>query len=169
LQRAPRRLLDSALGAARDEVRHTSMVSALARAFGGTPERPQIDPMPLRDLESVALENAVEGCVRESFGVVVALWQSRFAASHAVRRVYAQIAEDELRHARLAWQVAAWADRRLSRSARARVRVARKDAVETLRAELESEPGAELVEVAGIPSATQARALVEHVQRSLWI
>ena len=168
LHGAPPSLLRAARRAERDEIRHARSVSRLARAFGAAPKAARVERLPLRDLESVALENVAEGCVRETFGALVARWQSRHAASVKVRRIYARIAEDELRHAALAWRIAAWAESGLSRRARQQIQAAERETVSALHRELAVEPSAELVEHAGIPRAAQALALAEHVTSSLW-
>jgi hypothetical protein len=61
LHGAPRSLLDLARRAAREEIAHARMVSRLAREFGAEPEPVRVSPLPLRDLEAVAIENATEG------------------------------------------------------------------------------------------------------------
>jgi hypothetical protein len=165
---APRSLLDAARRAERDEVRHARVVAGLARAFGVETPPARVEKLPIRDLASIALENVVEGCVRETYGALAAKWQARHAVSSRVRRAYARIAGDELRHAELGWRVAAWAEARLSRGARARVRAARREAVSELLTEVAAEPSAELVEHAGVPRAAQASALVKELARSVW-
>ena len=62
---APTELLREARRARRDEVRHTAMMTRLARRFGRSvsPPRPPV-ATPVRSLFEIALENAVEGCVR---------------------------------------------------------------------------------------------------------
>jgi len=59
-------------------------------------------------------EIAVEGCVRETFGALEATFQAKNANDPQIRRVMRRIAEDETRHAALAWRVAAWIEPRLS-------------------------------------------------------
>ena len=82
------------------------MVSRLARTFGAEPEPVRITPCRCETFETVAVENAIEGCVRETYGALVSFWQARAAGDPKVREVYARIAEDELstRHSRGAWQ-----------------------------------------------------------------
>ncbi|HEY8091894.1 MAG TPA: ferritin-like domain-containing protein, partial [Polyangiaceae bacterium] len=105
---APAALLRGARRARRDEVRHTAMVSRLARRHGGAPRTPHAPaPTSVRPLLAIALENAVEGCVRETYGAVVNLVEARASSDPAVRRAMKSIAEDECRHAELAWEVAA--------------------------------------------------------------
>jgi hypothetical protein len=135
LHGAPRRLLRAAESAAQDEVRHARMARALTRRFGGSARPPHVAKRELRSLEEVAVENAVEGCVRETFGALTAMFQARAAADPSVRAAMSAIARDESRHAALGWQVAAWAEARLGAAARARVSAARHAAVEQLHAE----------------------------------
>ena len=96
-------------------------MSALARRFGGAVDAPRVAARAVRSLEELAVENAAEGCARETFGALVATWQARAAGNPLVRGVMARIARDETRHADLAWAVDGWARGRLeSRRARAR-------------------------------------------------
>jgi len=121
----------------------------------------------VRSLERIALENAVEGCVREAAGALVATWQASRAKDVAVRRSMARIAADETRHAALAWAVADWIEPRLSPGARERVRRARRGALDRLEREMASEPARDLVRVAGLPGAREARALVDALRLHL--
>ncbi len=63
----------------------------------------------LRSLEALAVENAVEGCVRETMGALFAMHQAASAADPHVRATMVSIAPDETRHAALGWAVAEWA------------------------------------------------------------
>lgn len=49
----------------------------LAARYGATAPRPRVERAPVRSLEDIAVENAVEGCVRETFGALVGAWQAR--------------------------------------------------------------------------------------------
>ena len=167
LHGAPRALTAGALRSARDEVRHTRATSRLARRFGARPCPARVTKRAPRSLEAMAIENAVEGCVRETFGALLALWQAAHAEDAEVRRAMETIADDETRHAALAWSIAAWADARLDDAARARVRAARAEAVETLRVEAGATPARALVRVAGLPEADRARAMVDAMATTL--
>jgi hypothetical protein len=107
-----------------------------------------------RSLEAIAIENAAEGCVRETWGAVIALWQTNTAADPEVRAVFAQIAKDEARHAALAWAVDEWVRPLLDDDARARVDAAREAAAQ----ELFSNPG----------EALAALGLLARARHSLW-
>jgi len=134
---APRELVDAARACARDEARHARTMARLARAHGAAIERVRVEDVGERDLESIARENAVEGCVGETYGALLAVWQAEHASDPDVRAAMREIAPDETRHAALAWAIAAWADARMSEDARARVRRARDEAVRALAADVE--------------------------------
>jgi hypothetical protein len=57
----------------------------------------------------LALENAVEGCVHETFAAARAAWQASYASDPSVRSLSAVLAADEAAHADLAADVHAWA------------------------------------------------------------
>jgi hypothetical protein len=156
---APAALRRAALRAAEDEVRHARMVGALARRFGGTVEAPVVERGPVRDLFAIALENALEGCVRETWGALQAAWQAEHAESLGVRAALRTIANDEARHALLGWKIAAWAESKLSAVETQRLRAARARAVDELVLALAVEPDASLVREAGLPRAEEAVAL----------
>jgi hypothetical protein len=131
---APRSILRACSRAARDEVRHARTTRALARRRGQETSAPIVGPMRARSLEALALENAVEGCVRETWGAFQA---TRTAHAHAeldVRAAMKRIARDETRHAALAWTLAAWLEPRLDAAARERVRAARDAEARTIAA-----------------------------------
>ena len=75
---APPTLLRAARRARRDEVRHTAMTTRLARRHGASPRLPESPaPARARSLFEVALENAVEGCIRETYGAVQGLVEAQ--------------------------------------------------------------------------------------------
>ncbi len=158
---APASLVRAARRAARDEVRHAQAMRGLSRRFGARPARPKTARYASRSLEAIARENAVEGCVRETYGAMLATWQGETAGDGGVRATMRRIAHDETRHAVLAWSLARWAERRLDRAARARLADARRAAVEALRAELATEPDAAMVKLLGMPRSAHALALVD--------
>jgi hypothetical protein len=165
---APRGLLRGMSRAARDEVRHARRTRALARRFGA-----KLAPVPRpsaasRSLEDIARENAVEGCVRETFGALVAHYQSEHAKDPELRGALSRIARDETRHAALSWQLHAWLERRLDRAARQRVKQAQEAAARKLYAELAT-PGADDPEnLAGFPAPETSRALFQKACPALW-
>jgi len=130
--RAPEELVTAARSAAKDEARHARLMTRLAKRFGAKVPRVAYEDRGVRDLESVARENAVEACVGETFGALLAEWHASHARDAEVRDVMRAIAPDELRHAALGWAVDAWAKTRLSDEANDRVRTARDEAARNL-------------------------------------
>jgi hypothetical protein len=118
------------------------------------------------DLESLAVENAVEGCVRESMGAVIAAHQATHARDRAVARAMRRIAADEARHAALAWAIDAWIATRLTPGARERVRAAKRAAVAELQRDAAHPVSPEVVAVAGLPPAGRHARLVEAFARA---
>jgi len=165
---APASLLRATESAANDEVRHARTMSTLAAAHGASPPRARVRAMKRpRSLEALARENAVEGCVHETFGALVAWHQARHAADGEVRRAFARLAADETRHAALAWSVARWAAGRLAPAARARVEAARHRAARALRTALAVREGAPFDALVGNPSPGDAAALHAGLVREL--
>jgi hypothetical protein len=159
---APPELSRAARLAARDEARHTRLTRALAVRYGAEPPRrlsSRKPPLPPRSLETVAAENAVEGCVRETFGALVAHIQAERAEDPAVRSAMREIARDETRHAALAWAMARWAEARLDEQARARVAKKRRREARRLARSTRSAVPPSLTRAAGVPTTAEARAL----------
>lgn len=162
---APPSLLRGCRRARVDEVRHARMARTIAERYGGVVD---VAPPPppslswrasrsgLRSLEAIAIENAVEGCVRETFGVLVGMWQAEHAPTKQLRAFFAVLARDESRHAALAARIDAWLLSRLDREACARVELARERALASLRLSLSHDPLPGL----GLPSAAHAHALL---------
>lgn len=111
---APAGLVADAHRAALDEVNHAKLCLGLASAYAGE----AIVPGPFDFGRGVAIDTALgglaartflEGCVGETLAAVQAAEQLAVAEDPAVRAVLQTIAEDEARHAELAWRTVAWA------------------------------------------------------------
>jgi hypothetical protein len=167
---APRSLVARAGESARDEVRHARVMSRLARARGATPARATATATATKSttptttraarLAELARDNAVEGCVRETFGAVVATWQSMHATDARVARAMKAIARDETRHAALAWAIASWLDGELDARSRAEVRRATSRALDALRCDVVRTDVAMAREL-GIPAGEPGGRLVD--------
>lgn len=161
---APPALLRAAERSARDEARHARLMADEARLCGAPPPSPRIRRRTPRGIEAIARENAVEGCVHETFGALLLAWQATHAPSASLRRTFQRIAADETRHAALAWAVARWLDTRLDPAGRARVATARSRAVERLRRQM----APSLIDAAvGRPAPRAHAALVDGMTRRL--
>jgi hypothetical protein len=165
---APQSLRQAARRATRDEIRHARMARKLAERFGGRYVPPQVTAKPAPSLETIAVENATEGCVRETFGALVATYQAQCAIDPQVRKAMQCIARDETRHAALAWRIARWAERRLDAPARRRVRLARQSSVESLLRDLQYQASESLRTVAGVPQGSLAQHLAQSLSSELW-
>jgi hypothetical protein len=110
---APAELLGQTTTAIRDEHRHATACFALASAFAGATLGP--GPLPVAgclsavDLESVTVTTFLEGCIGETIAAVQARELALAATDPVVRATLAGIAEDEARHAILAWGFLEWA------------------------------------------------------------
>ena len=160
---APASLPVEATRARADERRHARVVAALARRFGARAPRPRVPERDVRTLESVAADNAVEGCVREAYGALVATHQAACATDPVVRRAMAAIAADETRHAALSFAIDSWARGRLGAAARRRVEETRREAHEALARDVERPVPAATAALAGLPDAATARRLAAAV------
>ncbi len=105
---APRALVRRAKRAATDEKRHAAQASRLSRRFGGKRVRGRIEPQARRTLTEVAIENAREGCVGETFGALLLFARARASTDPQVRTTLHEIAQDEIGHAALAWDLRAY-------------------------------------------------------------
>ena len=167
LHGAPDALGRDAVVSAVEEVGHAQTARRLALRHGARPRSPEVSALPLRSLFEVALDNRVEGCVRETYGALVAHHQAIHADSAEVRSVMARIAAEETAHAALSWAVDAWARTRLDRRDRAELDRQARRAAEALQREAAEHVAPELVAGAGLPDAEKAEALVESLTREL--
>lgn len=165
---APAELVSAAETAARDEVRHARTMARLARKHGAEPPKVRVARVGRRSLEAIAVENAVEACVGETYGAALAAWQAAHARDPEVKRALAAIAPDEANHAALAWAVREWTASKLDADANARVRAAERVAIARLRVDAATGDDADVARAIGLPSASESAALVDAVDREVW-
>lgn len=142
---APEALVERCREARRDEVRHARVLGRLARRHGA--RTPRAERTTAADgILDVALHNAREGCAGETWAAVLAVWQGAHAADSELRAAFASIAEDEIRHAQLAWDLHAWFMTRLDpaerRAVRRELRAALRKVAEGAGAEARTAPAA---------------------------
>ncbi len=164
----PSSLVVRAEAAADDERRHAAQMSAHARAHGARPTVPACPPMVALSAEAFAIDNAVEGCVRETWGALLACYQARNALQPALRAMFEAIARDETRHAQLAHDLADWTEPRLGAGVQARVQTAARRAIDELRATV----GVELDPISrrrlGLPTRELGLRMLDGLWRQLW-
>jgi hypothetical protein len=164
---APAGLVRAARRSARDEERHTRAMARLASRFGGEFVVPRVKRRRERSLRAMAIENVVEGCVRETYGALLATYQAEHAADPRVRRAMRAIAADETAHAALAWSVAAWAEGRLDERAARAVRSSMRAAGRALLRDVSAPPPAPLATTLGLPDAEDATRLARGLLNEL--
>ncbi len=164
---APEALLARVEQARRDEVRHARTTARLARRFGGTVARARVRPRAPRSILEMALENATEGCVGETYGAVVASYQALTAEDAEVRAAMLRIAQDETAHAQLSWDLLAFYAERLTPEECAEVEAGRARAIASLRHDLAVEPTLALRAAAGLPPAAVAQRLLDETHALL--
>jgi hypothetical protein len=165
---APAALVARAARAETDEVRHARVLGALARREGATLTNAPVPQGEVRALLDIALENAVEGCVRETYGALVAGFQAQHAGRTEIRRLMKQIYRDESSHADLAWSVHEWILARLAPSERALVMTAMVHAVAALDSAARAPAAPALVDALGLPPPRDAGRLVAGLAAQLW-
>ncbi len=165
---APESLVEWARRSAREEVHHATLTASLARRFGGEPAPAHLGAMRIRSLEELALDNALEGLVRETYGAAVAHHQAQRAADESVRAVMEVVAEDESRHAAFSWALHGWLMERLEEPSRRRVRQALRRAVERFEASAARPIHPRLQREAGMPGPAAARRILSALRREAW-
>ena len=165
--RAPEALLTRLREAAADEVRHAAHLTDLARHHHATPLPLAVTISPPRDLLAIAVENAREGCVNETWAALCAAHQARHASDPRTRAIFTEIAADEARHAELAWSLDTWLMGQLTPAGRALVETTRRAAVRDLLSSLDQPFGPELAAL-GLPDPATAAHLAAGLDASLW-
>jgi hypothetical protein len=166
---APADLVARAREAANEERRHARVVAALAVRRGSSPRAPsKITRRATRELRALAIENAIEGCVRETYGAALATFQASRAAADDVREAMRTIARDESSHAALSFAIDAWLATRLDEDDRRDVDAARAKAIDALASHLEDAPARAFDAELGMPAREEARAMFGELRRSVW-
>jgi hypothetical protein len=113
---APASLVEESTRAMADEIRHAKLCFSLARRY----DAEDVAPGPLDmtgalgtvELLDVVERAILEGCIGETTAALEAGWAADAATDPVVREVLQAIAEDEARHAALAFRFVAWAAQR---------------------------------------------------------
>lgn len=155
---APEHLVAKARAAMIDEVIHARLTARLAWRMGARVEAPVIAKAHGPTISELALENAVEGQVAETFGALLATCQGQLAEDAEVRAVFARIAVDEARHAELAHELAPWFDAQLDDETRAAIAAARREATASIVERFDVEVSDADRMLLGIPDRVSLRA-----------
>jgi hypothetical protein len=163
---APSKLRARARAAARDEIRHARIVSRLARARGGARKRVSIERAEIGTYE-LALENAVEGCVKETLGVAYLAHQAQHAEDPELRAMAGELYEDELAHANLSWDLVEVFDAHLDPAQKLAIRAAQRRALEEVVSEA-SNLDPRVRRAFGVPSGAVVARMVEELRTTLY-
>lgn len=113
---APDALIDEAIAAAEDEVRHARACAHIASRLAGRRIAPALPASPLRQplagaegMRRLAVESWLDGCLGEGAAAARAGLSARRAADPTIAGVRRGIAREEHGHAELGWSVLAWA------------------------------------------------------------
>lgn len=125
---APPGLVEACTSALQDETRHAQLCFAIASRYAGH----AIGPGPLDISQCLAQSSLLEvvdlviaeGCVGETSAALEAREAAAGASDPVLRRAFTQIADDEQRHAELAFRFVSWALERDSSGVLARIDVA---------------------------------------------
>jgi hypothetical protein len=166
---APRELQLRAQQARADEERHYQLMAAFAQREGGVVPQVRAAGQGERSLLAAALENAVEGCVREAWGALSAHYQAATATDPEARQLWNEIASDESEHAELSFALHDWLMTQLAVEEQDLVEAAMQQARLDLRAELTSGPvpHALVARRAGVPGPARAAELLAQLEKQV--
>lgn len=153
-------MIAEALAACADERCHERQLRAVAMRFGAVVRPIHVLAPAARSLLAMAIENAAEGCARETWAAVVATYQAARIRDPELAAILSRIASDERRHAAFSWKLSAWLETRLEEAERALVMRAYDEAMAELRLETTSPVPDELVRDVGLPDHVSATALL---------
>jgi len=139
----------------------------LAGRYGQAVQNFFVEPAPLRDLEAIAMDNMREGCVGESWGALVGLYQAENAMDSVIADTMRSVALDEVDHASLSWEIHDWLSEQLNNDARMRVRKAQLDALDLLVAESVRPVVRSHALLVGLPEPHVALRLAKKLSQSL--
>lgn len=165
---APRDLVARSVAAIAQEVDHARIMAGLARRWGVEPPVVYMTQPPDQTVLELCLDNAVEGCVRETYGAVVATYQSHAATDRDVRAALRQIARDETDHAETSFAIDRWARAQLDTEQLARVDAAVAAAIAGLLARADQPVEPELTALLGLPGPTEKRRLLVDLRARIW-
>lgn len=163
---APVEFVAKARRAQADEVRHAARMGMLAERAGAELRAPAPVDFAARSLLSFACENAVEGCVLETFGALVGMHQASTAEDLRVREAMRFIARDEVRHGELAWEIDAWLRSELTAGEQREVDRARAEAAARLSEEPDRVDPA-LARRLGLPTGDVRRSMAKRFAAEL--
>ncbi|MAA79970.1 MAG: hypothetical protein CL916_12010 [Deltaproteobacteria bacterium] len=129
---APEEILGRCMKAAIDEVHHARMMAKLIRDSGECIPELDFGSVAKRSIFEIALDNAVEGCIFETYSALKAHYQYKHATDPRIVAVMKVIAPDETRHAQLAWDIHHFLMSKLSQDEQKKILDAQREATQQL-------------------------------------
>jgi hypothetical protein len=164
---APKNLISQCLTAAQDEIKHARMMHTVCVSLGQKATAPTIDCVPKRSYFSLAMENAIEGCIHESYAAIQALYQSQHAKTPELRELFTAIATDEIQHAQLSLQIHHWLMSKLTREQQNTILKAQQKSVgQLIEYHTTHEPAAQ-TSILGLPDSKSAVKMTQTLFASL--
>ncbi len=153
--------------AAQDKLKHAEILTQ-AGAISQRATDVSDDGSPQMDLWQLTLSTATERCVVDVYAAARFAFQARRAESAELASVFFDIARDDAVHVSLFWELMGWALSHLS-PARARLLAEEQRKVrEALREAIEAPLPVEIHEIAGVPDADAAHAILDSLEFELW-
>jgi hypothetical protein len=147
-----------------EELRHEACMEKHASRYHVRHAAPQAATQRYESLFALALHNAQEGCVRETYGALVAKHQAMFAGDDGLRSDMQTIAAEEVSHAAWSHDLDTWLSERLTAREREQVAAAKQQAFDHLRDELNQEVDEQLRLFAGLPNKAVAQRMLGQLQ-----
>lgn len=168
LHGAPPELVAEAQQAERQVVQHAHMAQELAERFGVEPITPLFGELAPRGLMLAAIDNAVEGCIRQTYGALVVSFQAKAARDLVIRNGMISVAPEKRHHAALSWRAGIWFERKLSEDDVGRLRRAEQEELAALGRELDAGLSPFETSLLGLPVKAKAVAMLERLTKELW-
>ena len=165
---APEELIALSKRAIEEEVEHANLMKMLAQSYGFAPVEVKVEPFKIRTLAEMAYDNVKEGCIRETYGALMAFWQSKTAQDEAVQAVMGRIAWEESEHAALSWAIDEWIRPQLTEQEQQTCAKLFEESMKGLEKELQFEPSQIMVQHVGYPTLEAANALYNEA-KSQWL
>ena len=164
---APLSILKKIDAAIVDERRHAIQIAQLAHCYGQTADQFKVTKSVIRSLESIATDNMIEGCIGESWGALVGLHQAVTASDKSIAQVMQVIANEEIEHASLSWEIHAWLFPQLTSQEKERVVIAKQMALLELIKKAQQGTDQYVNQVMGLPEPKTATILAKKLVQSV--
>ena len=145
--------------AAEQEVMHARLMAKQCFKENSSPPPLKFGQLPKRSIFELAMDNAIEGCVFETYAALRAHYQANHAQDLNIKKIMKLIAKDETEHAQLAWDIHQWLMKQLTKQQQLEIHRAQQKAFEKLAQEVAKDAQTELGHQLGNPQETLVHEL----------